>query len=643
MTKYQYKTGDRVSDGRYIITERINEGAFAEIYRAKDTKRFNKVCIVKNFHRPYCLLDNRNANDYGDLWKRFEREAYLLKEIDHPHIPKLLAFEDNDALIIIQDYIDGKNLWEEVSTKPQKVLSEQEIWEILNAILPILKYIHDRKIYHRDISRNNIIREKNSGIIFLIDFGLAKENRTNDSNAINSIRDKNYGTYKSLYEEEGYKEDLYDLGVTCCHLLSNDNPDNYINNAEDHWFGSWKKKFEGRGIKASDSLLVVLKKLVLGRYNSAEQAYEEVRQKPKIDKTIKQWQCIKTITVDSLVSHWSYDWRQNYNNSIAISPDTKYIISVTNDGQIKFWDTQTGELFKSVEVVNTDEDFLLKMGLSNDGKFLVTTSTITTALKVWKLSDLLNSDDYKPATFNQEIRKKGSGCIPAFSVSHDSNSVATGHDNHKVYIWLLKDTQVVKEIKSLEPFPKPDNYYDYHDDDDYDNEISIRFNCLAFNPKQESQLAAGFCYYHSMIEESLSNNIVIWDKYTGEIITRFAGHLDATYSISFSSDGKFLVSSGYDQKIKIWDIEKSQELFSLTGHYELAYVVCSPTEPIIASGGQDSIINIYDLENGNKLQSLYEHSDPIVSLIFSLDGKLLISRSRSKESDYGEIKIWQKE
>ncbi|BAZ81950.1 protein kinase [Sphaerospermopsis kisseleviana CS-549] len=635
----KYKIGDEVSNGRYIIKENLDKGGFSEIYLAEDTKRFDQKCVVKNFSAKFNSLKDKYPDKFEKLIERFEREAKILKEIENPNIPKLLAFEIKDNLII-QDYIDGENLEKELSTKPQKFFNEQDIWEILNVILQILNDIHSRKIYHRDIYAKNIVREYKTRKLFLIDFGLAKENLSNNSNNINSLGEDNYGFYDSDYDE--WKKDLYDLGATCCHLLSNQNPNDYIRNDIKDWFGCWKSQLEEQDqyINISQGLLTILEKLVKRLYSSAEQAYEEVKQKQKIDKNINLWKCIKTIKVDSLVSHWSYDWRQNYNTSIAITPDDKYIISVTNDGQIKFWDTQTGELFKSVEVVNTDEDFLLKMGLSNDGKFLVTTSTITTALKVWKLSYLLNSHDYKPATFNQEIRKKGSGGILAFSFSNDSNSVATGHDNHKIYIWLLKDTQGVVQGKTLEPVPKPDNYYD---DDDYDNEVSIRFKCLAFNPKQESQLAVGFWHFHGMDERSFSNNIVILDKYTGEIITRLPGHLEFTYSLCFSSDGKFLVSSGYDQKIKIWDIEKSQELFSLTGHYELAYVVCSPTEQIIASGGQDSIINIYDLENGNKLQSLHEHSDPIVSLIFSLDGKLLISRSRSKESDYGEIRIWQKE
>ena len=632
MTEYRYNPGDKVSDGRYIITKRINEGAFGEIYRAEDTKRFNKVCIVKNFAPLSICLDNKNPHDFGDLKERFQREANLLNEIDHPHIPKLLAFEDNTELIIIQDYIDGENLYEEVLTKPQKVLSEQEIWEILNAILPILKYIHDRKIYHRDIYPHNLIREKNSGIIFLIDFGLAKENRTNDSNAINSIRNKNYGAYTLLYEE-GYKDDLYDLGATCCHLLSNDNPNSYIDNAGHEWFWSWKTQLEGQGIKPSDSLLLVLKKLVLGQYNSAEQAYEEVRQKQKNEKNIKQWKCVNTIKVDGL-------FRNHHNYiPIAITPDNKYIIRGTDDGKIKFWDTQTEKFIKSVQVTEKHEGHLLEIALSNNGKFLAI-SHRSGILKIWKVSDLLTSDNYQPAIINQPINDESDGNILAFSFSHDSTFLAICYSNDMVKIWSIKDNYGVPEIlTTLYPFEQNDDNNNDYDGNDYPDR---EFKCLAVNPKDASQVVAGFSRYWG--EAPCSNTIVIWNQYTGKITKKLSGHLGTTYSISFSSDGNFLVSYGDDQQVKIWDIEKSQELFSLPGHYHTQVrVVCSPTEPIIASGGKDKLINIYDLELGEKLQLLNENSYPIDSLIFSLDGKLLISSSSSKKDNNGEIKIWQKE
>jgi serine/threonine protein kinase len=122
MTKY--KPGDKVSNDRYIIQENLDQGGFAEIYLAEDTRRFNKKCVIKDFSSLFNSLKKNNLDEFEELMERFEREAKILKEIDHPQIPKLLAFEKDDDLII-QDYIEGQNLYKEVSTKPQKLLNKQ--------------------------------------------------------------------------------------------------------------------------------------------------------------------------------------------------------------------------------------------------------------------------------------------------------------------------------------------------------------------------------------------------------------------------------------------------------------------------------------------------------------------------------------
>ena len=385
------------------------------------------------------MLENEKSNVFADLKERFNREANILMKINYPHIPKLLAFEKEDALII-QDYIEGRNLYKELLNRDEKLLNEQEIWEILNTVLLILNEIHSQQIYHRDIHPKNILRQKETDKLFLIDFGLGKETETNNHNNINSIREK-YGAYTSPYDK--CKKDLHDLGATCCYLLSNDNPGSYEANAGSDWFWSWKTQLEIQGLKPSDSLLVVLKKLVLGQYNSAEQAYEEVRQKQKIEKNIKQWKCVNTIKVDGL-------FRNHHNYiPIAITPDNKYIISRTDDGKIKFWDTQTEKFIKSVQVTEKHEGHLLEIALSNNGKFLAI-SHISGILKIWKVSDLLTSDNYQPmAIINQPINNRSYGTILAFSFSHDSTTLATCYSNNMVKLWLLKDNQGVIEIPPL--------------------------------------------------------------------------------------------------------------------------------------------------------------------------------------------------
>ncbi|MFM6456627.1 MAG: protein kinase domain-containing protein, partial [Planktothrix sp.] len=91
----------------------------------------------------------------------------------HPQIPALSAyFSENNQLYLIQQYIEGETL-DQILQK-QGVWTEQQVKELLISLLPVLKFIHQQKVIHRDLKPDNIIRRGN-GEYVLIDFGVAKD------------------------------------------------------------------------------------------------------------------------------------------------------------------------------------------------------------------------------------------------------------------------------------------------------------------------------------------------------------------------------------------------------------------------------------------------------------------------------------
>jgi len=83
------------------------------------------------------------------------------------------AFEDDDYLYIITEYLDGKNIMEHIESR--NVLSEQDVKGFMKQILSGLQYLHSKSIIHRDIKPENIMVISNDGhdIIKIIDFGIA--------------------------------------------------------------------------------------------------------------------------------------------------------------------------------------------------------------------------------------------------------------------------------------------------------------------------------------------------------------------------------------------------------------------------------------------------------------------------------------
>jgi WD40 repeat protein len=128
------------------------------------------------------------------------------------------------------------------------------------------------------------------------------------------------------------------------------------------------------------------------------------------------------------------------------------------------------------------------------------------------------------------------------------------------------------------------------------------------------------------------------------------GHIWNVSAIAFSADGQTLISGSFDQTIRIWDIKTRKIKATLNGHDGgVNAVAISPDSKILVSAGgaaqtdTDKNIKVWDLEKKSKkgknifplLRSLAGHNQGITSLVFTPDGKTLISSSYDKT-----IQIW---
>ena len=87
------------------------------------------------------------------------------------------------------------------------------------------------------------------------------------------------------------------------------------------------------------------------------------------------------------------------------------------------------------------------------------------------------------------------------------------------------------------------------------------------------------------------------------------GHEIAVLSVSFSPDGKWIVSGGYDTTLKIWDAASGKEKRTLTGHTKAVMSVSfSPDGKWIVSGSKDHTLKVWDASSGKELRNLSGHA-----------------------------------
>jgi serine/threonine protein kinase len=147
---------------QYLIKEKIGAGGQGTVYKALDTK-LNRPVVIKVLPPE---LTAKTAN-----FKRFEREAQLCSQLDHPNICTIYDFHQaNGIYYIAMQYVEGKNVRQLVAGRPLELKSALSI---AVQTCDALAYTHSRGIIHRDIKAGNIM-VTSEGQVKILDFGLAK-------------------------------------------------------------------------------------------------------------------------------------------------------------------------------------------------------------------------------------------------------------------------------------------------------------------------------------------------------------------------------------------------------------------------------------------------------------------------------------
>lgn len=147
---------------QYKILEKLGAGGQGTVYKARDTK-LDRVVVIKVLPAE---LTVKTAN-----FKRFEREAQLCSQLDHPNICTIFDFnEANGIYYIAMQYVEGKNVRQLVNGRPLELKSALSI---AVQVCDALAYTHARNIIHRDIKAGNVM-VTGSGQVKILDFGLAK-------------------------------------------------------------------------------------------------------------------------------------------------------------------------------------------------------------------------------------------------------------------------------------------------------------------------------------------------------------------------------------------------------------------------------------------------------------------------------------
>lgn len=261
---------------RYLVKRVLGQGGMGRTYLAEDLERFREACVIKEF------IPHPSSEDATVKARElFRREASLLYQINHPQVPQFRAnFEIEGRLFLVQDYVEGKTYRALLRERQQmgKAFHEVEVLDILQQVLVILEYLHDRQIIHRDISPDNLMRRTQDQKTVLIDFGVGKEMATHlhDIWGATIAGKPGYASPEQLRTGQVFpSSDIYALAVTALVLMTGRDPQELFDEVNLVW--RWRD-YISLSPSFADVLDRMLRQRPLDRFADAREALSYLRQ-----------------------------------------------------------------------------------------------------------------------------------------------------------------------------------------------------------------------------------------------------------------------------------------------------------------------------------------------------------------------------
>ena len=201
---------------RYRIVRAIKEGGMGAVYEAADDagRRYALKALIDRFTDP---------KERDEAVARFKEEAAILRGLDHPQIPRVYTdFLHGGRYYLAMDFVEGDDLEDLLRRQPEGRFDEATVLRWADQIANVLDYLHERRLIYRDVKPSNIMIERASGSVKVVDFGIAKLFQPNERGTL--IGTPGYSPPEQYQGQATPQSDVYALGATLHHLLTGRDP-----------------------------------------------------------------------------------------------------------------------------------------------------------------------------------------------------------------------------------------------------------------------------------------------------------------------------------------------------------------------------------------------------------------------------------
>jgi len=413
MKEIDKKISNKIIFGKYKIIKNIGKGAYSKVFLTKNI-------INQDL---FALKIQNKSHKFGSL----ESEAFYLFRLKYIGVPKIFSYGHLGQYYILVEELLGKTLEElfkENKNKPNIIRLKDMLMAGIQ-IINIIKYIHSKNILHLDIKPHNfLVGNPNNSIIYIIDFGLAKNYRSSRTGKHSQFSKNNYFNgnicFSSVNTMKGYepsrRDDLESIGYMLIYLYTQHLPwDSILTKNKNELI---KKIFE---IKS----LIPIKML-------CENTPKEMNEYMKYVKSLK----------------------------FEEEPDYNYLIKIFED------------MLKKINQVNDLNFSWINEELKNNSSKI----------------NLLNNKIRRSSPFTRIIKDIESKSAYEDTINKNStyNNSKLISQNEENILYKKENNKIVKQFEIIKKIPESEQYSERKNNNTVNNKKKIKILKTAFNNKSKN-------------------------------------------------------------------------------------------------------------------------------------------------------------